>query len=254
MKITFNEASHLQRVSSLEEAADIYQQFLATYMALEQDRRITNKIDFYGNIVDISAPITDAGNVVFDLQKVWGSRGRTIYTKLLTTFNAFASTKRTPVPNKKFTLDDVSFLIPDDDINSMLISLATLPKYEESYLSGRIDDDSSLELKNIAKPAHIEELEHRIALGIRFYEKNPKHKATYTSMGNGEQSSPMDLTDEGAQELLNKAISVGSEKVLYAVKDRKCYAFREHEPGKAVYHGYIVDNPSDKLQKALGLR
>ena len=250
MDITFNEASHSQKVSSLEEAAGIYREFLKTYMALETDRRITN-INFYGNVVDISAPITDNGNTVFDLRKMWGSRGRTEYSKLLSIFSKFASPKRTPFPCKQFILDGISFLIPENDHNTMLISLLTLPKYAEPYLEGNIKDSSPLIVKNISTLIHIEE--HRVILGIRCYERNPKHKTTYTSMRNGEQASPMDLNDQEAQEILNIAISCG-EKVLYAVKENKCYAFREHEPGKAVYHGYLVENPPEKVKKILGMK
>jgi hypothetical protein len=64
----------------------------------------------------------------------------------------------------------------------------------------------------------------------------------------------MDLSDEDAQALLNQARSIGSEKVLYGLRDGKCYSFREHIPGKAIYHGYLIENPSDKVQRVLGLR
>lgn len=252
MDITFNEASHSQKVSSLEEAAGIYCEFLTTYTKLKTDKRITNNINFYGNVVNISAPITYNGDTIFDLQKKWGSRGKTAYSKLLSIFSKFASRKRSPAPCKQFILDGISFLIPEDDHNTMLISLLTLPKYAESYLEGSIEDSSPLAIKNISRLTHIEE--HRVMLGIRCYERNPKHKTTYTYVGNGEQASPMDLSDDEAQEILNTAISFGAEKVLYGVKENKCYAFREHQPGKAVYHGYLVENPPEKVKRTLGIK
>lgn len=250
MDITFNEASHFQKVSSLEEAAGIYREFLNTYTTLEKVKRITNNISFYGNVVDISAPITCNGETIYDLQKMWGNRGKTECSKLLSIFSKFASRKRSPVPCKKFILDGICFLIPEDDHNTILISLLTLPKYTEPYLEGNIEDGSPLPIKNISRPTHIEE--HRVKLGIRCYQRNPKHKPIYTSMGNGRQASPMDLSDQEAQEILNTAISIDTERVLYAVKENKCYVFREHEPGKAIYHGYLDEDPPENVKKNWG--
>lgn len=254
MKVTFNEASQLQKVPSLEEAAGIYQQFLDTYKALAQDKRITSKVEFVGKIGDYSAPITENGELIFDLQRLWGKRGKDMNRQLLTFFSSLASTKRTPIPNKNFTVDNVTFLIPEDDSDAMLISLRTLPKYGNLHIDGKLDNGCILCMKNIADISQIEEDEHRIALGIRIYERNPKHKSVYISMGDGEIASPMDLCDEDAQALLNQARSIERGKALYAVKDRKCYGFREHIPGKAIYHGYLIEDPSDKVQRVLGLR
>ena len=254
MKVTFNEAAQLQKVSSLEEAASIYQQFLDTYKALVQDNRITNKVEFVGKMGNIAEPITDNGEQIYDLQRIWGKHGKDMYRQLLTFFSSLASTKRTPVPNKNFTVDNVTFLIPEDDSNAMLISLKTSPKYGALNIDGMLDNGYILCMKNIAAPSQIEEYEHRLALGIRIYERNDKHKTMYTSMGNGEQSSPMDLCDQDAQAILNQACFIGPEKVLYGLKDGKCYGFREHIPGKAIYHGYLIENPSDKVRRVLGLR
>lgn len=252
MDIVFNEAAYSKKVSSLQEAADIYSKFLKTYFTLKTDKRITKEISFYGKVVDISSPITLCGDKIYDLQKVWGSKGKTAYSQLLWIFNRFASLKNIPLPHKRFVLDDISFLIPENDDDTILMSLLTLPKYGELYLEGNIEDSGTLTVKNMSEHTHIEK--HRIALGIRCYEKNPKHKSTYTNMGNGEYASPMDLSDEEAQEALNAAVSIDAEKVLYSIKKGKCYAFREHEPGKAIYHGYLVENPPEKVRRALEMK
>lgn len=252
MDIVFNEASYSQQVSSLQEAADIYWEFLTTYMALEKDKRITNKVIFYGKVENISAPITSCGDTIFDLQKIWGNKGVTARSKLLSMFSKFASLEKSPLPYKQFVLDDIPFRIPEDDNNTILISLVTQPKYRELYLEGSVSDSGTLKIKNMCNCTQIND--HRIALGIRCYERNPKHKPTYTNMGKGEQASPMDLSDEEAQDALNTAISIGEEKVLYAIKKSKCYAFREHELGKAIYHGYLVENPPEKVRRALEMR
>jgi hypothetical protein len=156
------------------------------------------------------------------------------------------------LPSKQFILDSVSLQIPEDDVNSMFLSVATKPQYGNLTLCGTIKDGSLLEVKNISKPSHIEQ--HRIALGIRKYERNPKHQETYTTVGKGRTASPMDLCDEEAQELLDHAIFVDKERTLYAAKNGKCYVFPEHQPEKAIYHGYLEAHPTDKVCKALGLK
>ena len=52
----------------------------------------------------------------------------------------------------------------------------------------------------------------------------------------------MTLENKEAQELLNKAIQIDKERTLYAVK-----------PGKKIYHGYELKNPSDLIKRKLGL-
>lgn len=252
MNITFNEASHSQKVTSLDEAAEIYQRFIRTYMQLECDKRIVGGVVFFGGAIDVSLPITDDGNTIFDLQKKWGSKGRDMRSKLLYLFSSFSSGQRGPTPSKLVSFDGVEFKIPKDDSYPMLISLETRAKYGELQLDGSLDTGDAITANNISRETHI--VNHRIVLGIRKYEKNPKHKAKYDSMGKGLSASPMDLNDNEAQSLLNCAIAIDKERTLYAAKDGKCYVFPEHEPGKAIYHGYLEEHPSEKIQRILKLK
>ena len=256
MKVTFNEASLSHKMSSLDGAANVFWQLYMTYCELEKVKKITQNVSLYGKKIYITEQVAQGGKTILDIKKVWEAQhknaGTTAFSGLISMLGRFASFDTNSIPNMQFVLDNISFQIPKDEADTMLLSLATIAKYENLFLEGSLDDGSSLKLKNIAKPIQIEN--HRVAFGIRRYERNPKHKAVYTSMGNGELSSPMDLSDEEAQELLNGAIRVGTDRALYATRQGKCYAFREHEPGKAIYHGYLVERPSDKVQRELGLK
>ena len=256
MKVIFNEAAYSQKVSSLEDASRIYWQFYKTYAALKRVEGITNFKPLYGKRVAITDQVANDGSKISDLQRIWGAQhkgeGRTTFSALLSAFGRVIPIDGELFPSKLFTIDGISFLIPEDDICSMLLSLATHPKYENTTLQGTVNDGSILEMKNISDSSHIEE--HRVALGIRKYERNPKHKDTYDAMGKGRIASPMDLCDEDAQKLLNRAVFVDKERTLYAALNGKCYVFPEHEPGKAIYHGYLDEHPNEKVQRALGLK
>lgn len=161
-----------------------------------------------------------------------------------------ASGKSSPTPSKIVKLDDTKFQIPAEE-RTMLISLETARKYAEPFLEGVLEDQPLYRMLNISRADHIEV--HRIPLGIRIYQPNPKHKKVETFLGKGLKIAPMTLENKEAQELLNKAIQIDKERTLYAVKDGKCYAFPEHEPGKKIYHGYELKNPSDLIKRKLGL-
>lgn len=103
-------------------------------------------------------------------------------------------------------------------------------KREEAYLT------------NISKTEHIEK--NYSIIESRIYEANPKHKINY---GWG---SVMDLEDEKAQMLLNKAIKVdGKGKHLAARYKGVYYSFRCHL--KNYYHGYQDNNLPEYIKKQL---
>ena len=86
-------------------------------------------------------------------------------------------------------------------------------------------------------------------LGIRRYESNAgKHKASRpNAYGKGRVASPMDLSDQEAQELLNRAIPIKGR--LYARKGKHNYTFPNTRDN--IYHGYIVDELGDDILREL---
>ncbi|RPA06223.1 hypothetical protein EEB19_10205 [Gordonia sp. OPL2] len=77
------------------------------------------------------------------------------------------------------------------------------------------------------------------------YVPSPKHD---TSMPHhGRQGTPMDLSDEEAQEVLDNSVESGKQR--YGVRDGKVYVFQPD--GAGGYHGYPATEPSDVPGKAL---
>lgn len=251
MKITFNKAAYCVELPSLEEAGVVYKNYIDVYLVLKKEKRIRENIEFFGEAINIQQRITSQGHTIYDLKKCWGKYGVDRQRMLLRMFSMMASGKSSPTPGKTVQLGNIKFQIPAEEKQVMLISLETARKYTEPFLEGMLEDQPAYKMLNISRTDHIEV--HRIPLGIRIYQRNPKHKKVETSIGKGLKAAPMTLEDDEAQELLNTAIQIDKERTLYAVQEGKCYAFPEHEPGKKIYHGYELVNPSDLIKSKLGL-
>lgn len=130
--------------------------------------------------------------------------------------------------------------------NDMVISLRSSPNFDSPALNGTCED-SPLSLDNLSLDEHIHI--HQEKLGIRVYCANAgKHKPNRAyGYGKGKVASPMDLDDELAQKLLNKAIQFDGK--LHAKKGGKYYTFMSQSP--CVYHGYIDDRVPEYVQKKL---
>lgn len=97
-------------------------------------------------------------------------------------------------------------------------------------------------IRNLAVKEHINI--HRHELPIRKYEFNPKHKV------NSGWGTEMDLSDETAQAVLNKAIPAESDpKHLIAKYHGKYYSFRCH--WDIYYHGYWDNTMPENLKHRL---
>lgn len=130
--------------------------------------------------------------------------------------------------------------------NLFVISIVTDLLFGKAYLRGSLNNGSQIFdacLPNFSAVEDIEEHKHR--LGIRIYENNPKHKLNY---GWG---SPMDLSDDIAQKVLDKAVPVPNNiNHLIYYYNNKYYSFRKHHEN--CFHGYIDNNLSENLKKLLG--
>ncbi len=134
--------------------------------------------------------------------------------------------------------------------NGNLLSLQTKDDFSEDFLSchyfvegkdkpGLCED---IKIRNLAVKKHINI--HRFQLPIRKYEFNPKHKV------NSGWGTEMDLSDETAQRVLDKAIVVGSDpKHLIAKCNGRYYSFRCH--WDVYYHGYWDNTMPENLRHRL---
>lgn len=132
-------------------------------------------------------------------------------------------------------------------MNDIVISLRSSPVLNPPFLPGTCGDVPQ-SICNLSLEDHIKV--HKEKLGIRWYHANAeKHKTDRENRyGKGKVASPMDLDDNAAQELLNRAVEIDNQ--LYAKKDGKIYSFRRVAP--CIYHGYINGQAPEAVQRELG--
>lgn len=125
-----------------------------------------------------------------------------------------------------------------------VISLNSQSLFSGSTLDGKLGG-MPCEIRNIAQSLHI--TLYNAVLGRRIYERNPKHpnKNPYTR-GNM-IVSPMDLSNEEAQEALDRAVEVNGQ--LFSKKGDSYYTFRRHQGD--LFHGYRNDQLTTDLKKRI---
>ncbi len=127
-----------------------------------------------------------------------------------------------------------------------MVSIELSEGFRNFEIEGFIQNEK-VSIRNISREEHL--YYHRQMLGIRIYEPNDgKHKKDKKNYyGKGKVASPMDLSDEEAQELLNRAIWIKNR--LYARKGKTNYAFQNTRD--CIYHGYIAEDLGDDILTAL---
>lgn len=131
-------------------------------------------------------------------------------------------------------------------MNGISVSLRS----NEAFLKENIEvlyKGNAINLKNISCDNHI--FIHRQDLGLRIYKANDKkHKPDrYNEYGKGKVASPMDLTEDEAQQLLDKAVCIKGS--LYGRKHGINYAFQNERD--VYYHGYQVNDLGDDIIREL---
>lgn len=128
----------------------------------------------------------------------------------------------------------------------VLISLQSLEIFKASlidFCSGE-SEDKVISLRNIASKEQIDT--HADYIVIRIYEPNPKHKSEGYFRSGSEYVSPMKLSKEEGQRVLNRAKEIKGK--IYGVHDSSIYEFRRTLG--CVYHGYDVTSSLDKVTKS----
>ena len=143
-------------------------------------------------------------------------------------------------------IDGKESLIWKGVFDNMMVSLLSDPVFENCEVSVDLERDEK-KIRNLSQDIHIDC--YRNELGMRIYEANSeKHKKDRENpYGKGKVASPMDLGQEEAQELLDKAITVNGR--LYARKNGVNYAFQNTRD--VIYHGYRADDLSDNIRREL---
>lgn len=154
--------------------------------------------------------------------------------------------KITTLPQRPFRYKGKESYICAWAVDKAVISLASEAGLLNPEIHGEIGMES-ISISNISEKSHIDV--HGKRLGVRVYRANAeKHKRDKINYyGKGKSGSPMDLENEEAQSLLNRAVWIKGR--LYARKNGKNYAFQC--TGKNVYHGYIADDLGDDIINGL---
>lgn len=100
MKITFNKAAYCVKLPSLEEAGNVYKNYIDVFFILKKEKRITEGIEFFGEMIDTQQWITSQGHTIYDLKKCWGKYDVDRQRMLLQMFSMMASGKSSPTPSK----------------------------------------------------------------------------------------------------------------------------------------------------------
>ena len=136
-----------------------------------------------------------------------------------------------PLPAAPFCMNGDSSFICAWARDGIVISLETDIAFGQPTLEGEIELQKA-SIKNISHKTHVEFYEEQ--LGIRRYEANPKHgKQPYMNAA-GHYVDAMDLDNDEAQKLLERAVEIDGN--LYAKRKGQYYCFQRHH--KNYYHGY----------------
>lgn len=166
-----------------------------------------------------------------------------IKTFIVNSSRIVANTKQTFEVN-----DKCSHLLAYSYFNNIFVlSIRTSSLYDKPYIYGTLYNDTETFEACLPNLSVINDIEiHKFKLGIRIYENNPKHKINY---GWG---SPMDLSDDVAQRVLDSAIPVPNNiNHLINYYNNKFYSFRRHHDNH--FHGYIDTSLPEKFQKLLNV-
>ncbi len=240
MEIAINDIAFRVPFYTKNDAIDSIRKFLriCKYVESQKCTKVTGLV-----IEDIDKSFEIApGCKLFSLIQQFQTREERSYLLSLLTNRG----KMRHVEGEAFVSRGMSSMLCAWALDKAVISLESCAEFKKDYINGTIGE-VSVQLKNIADGEHLRI--HSELLGIRIYQaNNKKHKVDRENYyGKGKVASIMDLSDEEAQNLLDKAIFVDGK--LYGQKSDSYYAFQCTKDN--IYHGYKVNNLSEKIVREL---
>lgn len=240
MIAVINDVSFQERFATIEAAMNRMHQFLDICKRIQKEE-ITNIHEIKTGLIDGQIEIAPNYKLIQLLQEFRQREERTLLLSILTNKGTYRTEEESvcKINGKKTS-------VPLQNVQDFLISLLSNVVYEAPVLKVTMEQGDK-EMRNISKDEHI--YYYRQDLGLRKYCANDKkHKFDRENYyGKGKVGSRMDLSDEEAQELLNKAIYIKGR--LFAKKDDHYYAFQREQD--IIYHGYRVDDLRDDIKKTL---
>ncbi|HBA69991.1 MAG TPA: hypothetical protein DCZ40_11640 [Lachnospiraceae bacterium] len=202
---------------------------------------VTNIHEIKAGVVDTQQEIGPDFKLIQLLQNFQTREEKTFLLGLLTNQGTYYAEE-----GKLCRIAEKESLVCAYAIDNILVSLLSHVSFETPVVKSIVADEE-IDIRNLSKDEHINY--YRKELGIRRYIANDKkHKFNRDNpYGRGKIGSRMDLRDEEAQDLLNKAIEIKGR--LYAKKNGYYYAFQNERD--IDYHGYRADDLGDDVKYQL---
>ena len=235
-----NDVSFQYSYETADMAVSSVHQFLDICKRMKRDE-ITSIDEIKMGVIDTQIEIAPDYKLIQLIQEFEDREERRFLLSILTNQGTYKTEA-----GKECIIDGKASLMCSHGIGNFLISLLSSTIFAKEKVEGTIEDNK-VELRNLAKNEHIDF--YRRELGIRRYVANDKkHKFDReNNYGKGKVGSRMDLRDEEAQDLLNRAIYIKGR--LYAKKSGSYYAFQNEQD--VIYHGYRADDLGDNVKGQL---
>lgn len=240
MIAVINDISFQYTYATVELAIESVHQFLDLCKRIEKEE-ITNIKEIRTGVIDSQMEIGPEYKLIQLIQEFKGREERSFLLSLLTNRGTYSMEEA-----KVCRIDGKESFLCANGKDNFLVSLLSAPLFSEPVVVGVIESET-VEFRNLSKDEHIEF--YRKELGIRRYSANDKkHKYEKENFyGKGKVGSRMDLHDEEAQELLNKAVYIKGR--LYAKKKGAYYAFQKERD--VIYHGYRANDLGEDITRQL---
>lgn len=240
MIAVINDVSFHFPFATKELAIEYVRKFLNICKRIKKEE-VTNVHEIKTGIIDTQREISPNYKMIQLLQNFQTREERTFLLGLLTNQGTYRLEEGKPC-----RIAEKESVICTYAIDNILISLLSHALFEAPVVKGSFEGEE-IEIKNLSKEEHINH--YRKELGIRRYISNDKkHKLNRDNpYGKGKIGSRMDLHDEEAQALLNKAIEIKGR--LYAKKNGYYYAFQNERDMD--YHGYRADDLREDIKAQL---
>ncbi|MCI8550043.1 MAG: hypothetical protein HFI68_05530 [Lachnospiraceae bacterium] len=240
MIAVINDVSFQYMFKTKKLAIEYMHKFLDICKRIKKEE-VTNVHEIRTGVIDTQKEISPDFKLIQLLQNFQTREERTFLLGLLTNQGTYCSEQ-----GFLCQIGEKESLICAYAIDNILISLLSNELFETPVIMGVVAGEE-VSLKNLSKEEHINY--YRKELGLRRYiRNNKKHKFDRENpYGKGRIGSRMDLQDEEAQDLLNKAIEIKGR--LYAKKNGYYYAFQNERD--IDYHGYRVDDVGEDVKYQL---
>ncbi len=240
MIAVINDISFQYPFATKQIAIEYVHRFLDICRRIKREE-VTNVHEIKTGVIDTQREISPDCKLIQLLQNFETREERTFLLGLLTNQGTYHSEEGRPL-----WIDGKESCVCIHAIDNILVSLLSNPLFEGPVVKGTAAGEE-ISLRNLSKSEHINY--YRKELGLRKYIANDaKHKFDRENpYGKGRVGSRMDLQDEEAQDLLNKAVEIKGR--LYAKKNGRYYAFQNERD--IDYHAYRADDLGDDIRYRL---